>query len=107
MYTFTIGQFALIATVPELGTSAIQIGLLEAGLLMLLIEPALTEDQQLRILVLSWLGANLGISLVLVVYEWLGLLWQTGLVLTVSVAVLTYGLHRYEQLELGLLKEVS
>jgi len=107
VYAFTIGQFALTAVAAGSGTPPLQLGLLEAGLLGILVEPAIYEGRQLRLVVLTGLGISVVMSLVWGLAEWIQPLWKTVVALTVSVALVAYGLHRYEQLELGLVTEVQ
>ncbi|UPV98953.1 hypothetical protein M0R88_10480 [Halorussus gelatinilyticus] len=105
VYAFTIGQFVVIAVIPGNGTSLVQVWLLELGLISILVEPGVTQKQQLRKTVLIGLGISLGVSLVWEIVDGVRPLWQSVLVLAVIFMTLTYGLHRYEQLELGLIEE--
>lgn len=102
MYAFTIGQFALVAIAPR---STVVLGLLEGGLVVILVEPALHYNRALRTLVLAGGVISFVASIVWVALEWLQPQWKTVVVLTIAFTVVTYGLHRYERLTVGELAE--
>lgn len=105
MYAFTVGQFALVAVGPGLRTP-VSVGLVEAGLLGILLAPLTHTDtgRGLVVIASSFTGVLIG-SWYLT--QWLPRLWHAVGVLVSSGALLAYGLHRYEQVALNLVHNIS
>lgn len=102
MYAFAIGQFALLTITPA--NTAI-LGLLEASVVGILLEPALHHEKSLRVLVLTGGAISFVASIVQVTLGWLDPLWKTVVLFALGFAVVAYGLHRYERLTVGSLDE--
>lgn len=110
-YTFTIGQFALVALVSQSpATASVVIAGGELGLVAMLCEPVLAAGLPRS----RWLPVGVvgGSSLVAVgggwlSVHWLGGVWQAVALLSGVVLVVTYGLHRYERFVLELPAELT
>jgi hypothetical protein len=100
---FALGQVILVALVPFEGALAVLV-LAEGGLLGVLFSTTVDHDDPARLLVASLLaGLAIGAT------GWLGLqagqtVWIAAGTLAVATAFLSYGIHRYERVTLGLVE---
>ncbi|WP_160135409.1 hypothetical protein [Halococcus salsus] len=100
---FALGQVVLVALVPPSGALALVV-LAEIGLLAVLCSTAVDHHDTGRLLVASLLaGLAIGAT------GWLGLrtsqaVWVAAGALAIATAFLTYGIHRYERVTLGLVE---
>lgn len=101
IFVFAAGQFALLALFPE-GVPLGRLVLVEAGLLGTLAGAVVRTSDPSRTVVATLL-AFLGLgALVRVGRLWSDTVWIPGALLIASVMTLSYGLHRYELLLMGL-----
>ncbi|UTF54834.1 hypothetical protein [Natronosalvus rutilus] len=102
-YAIAIAHVALVVLFPS-GLSLLSIGLLEAGVLTLVLAAATGERYPLRFAVTALVGVITlgGLTAVLVHTQ---PLWLAALGLVVAAGVLAYGLHRVELVQLGLVTD--
>lgn len=99
---FCIGQIALLIFSPD--APFYQFAAAESGLWIVLIGPLLSGDERWQSVAAFVLAAGALGSIAWLVRIVTDTLWPTALVLGICVALVAYGLHRYERLQLGLLE---
>ncbi|WP_435156606.1 hypothetical protein [Haladaptatus sp. DFWS20] len=104
LYTAAFGQILVVALFAD-GVGAVYLIPLELGLLAVLVGPLLRADRpRWRVLVTSLVAVGFGVG-VLGSHRWSGEYWLTIGVALTAVAVVAYGMHRYERVALGLVKD--
>lgn len=101
IFVFAAGQFALLALFPE-GVPLGRLVLAEAGLLGTLAGSVVRTPDPSRTVAVT-LAAFLGLGALLRAGRlWGDAVWISGALLIGSVAIVSYGLHRYELVLMGL-----
>jgi hypothetical protein len=100
---FALGQVVLVALVPPDGAPIILV-LAEVGLSVVLFSTAIDYHDSGRLLVASLL-AGLAVGATGWLLFWMNrTVWIAASAVVVTTAFLTYGIHRYEQVTLGLVE---
>jgi hypothetical protein len=109
-YAFAVGNLALVAALPE--ADLVRVGVVEVGLLGVLLASATTPDGHDRFSSLTVVGALLVLGWILIggALAWASTrslldLRVAAVLLVVPTALAAYGLHRYELVELGVIGE--
>lgn len=103
LYAVAFGHLALAALVPETPAVAPLLAA-ELGLFAMLVAPARRQKRSLELAAATLLGVvALGV-LVRTGLDRFDALWPTAALLALAVALLAYGLHRYELLATGQLE---
>lgn len=105
VYVYAIGHFALLVTIPT--TDIVLFGLAETTLIGILVAPIVQTPRPRQRLLLTIAGIMIGVVVSWASYQQLNHVWTAGFVLIGAWALLTYGLHRYEQLALGLIEDTT
>jgi hypothetical protein len=105
LYTVAFGQ--LVVGALSDGIAVNYLALMEIGLLAVLVGPSLTLDRpRWRVIITSGVAIGFGAT-ALAIVRWSDRLWlAVGFVLLVFASV-SYGLHRYEHVALGLVEETT
>ncbi|MFH5801209.1 hypothetical protein [Haladaptatus sp. CMAA 1911] len=103
LYSVAFGQ--LVVAVFADSITAEYLILLEVGLLAVLVGPLLTVDRpRWRVTVTSAMAVLFGVG-ALKSLQWSNQLWVAIAVVVFVFAIVSYGLHRYERVALGLVEE--
>lgn len=103
LYTVAFGQLVVAALADDIGVAFLVP--MELGLLAVLVGPSLRQDRPgWRIGVTSGVAALFGGG-ALAVYRWGGRLPLVVVAVVLVVGVVSYGLHRYEHVALGLVED--
>lgn len=100
IYAFALGQILFAVLVPE--PTGIQLGVVEGGLLVLLIGS--TDDRIVSTTVLTTGAFVLLFTIIFATREWWDGLWPAALTLVATVGLLGYVMHRFELVRLGLVE---
>ena len=102
VYAFALGQVAAAAVLGD-GATALAVAGAEAGLLVLLVAPLAAADARS---VVAFAAATAGLLAVLRLARsaWEPL-WAAAVALGLVAAAVAYGIHRYERVQLGLVRE--